>query len=72
MVIRSFKIQNRNIEVATTVLGLNWMEKVSLGCERVKRVAFEDLLLCFQSEMADYEIVVYRKFLKIDDSVLIV
>ena len=45
---------------------------VSLGCERVKGVAFENLLLCVQSEMADYEILVNRKFLKIDDSVLIV
>ena len=48
--------------VAKTVLGLNWMEMISIGCERVKRVAFKDLLLCVQSEMADYEILVYRKF----------
>ena len=41
-------------------------------CLSLKRVAFEDLLLYDQSEMTDYEIFVDKKFLKIDDSVLIV
>ena len=56
--------------VAKTVLGLNWIEMVSTGCERTE---LRLKICCYQSEMADYEIVVYRKFLKIlDDSVLIV